>query len=294
VTGATPARRSILVTGATGRQGGAVARRLLAERFAVRILTRHAESAAAQALAASGAVVVPGDFDDPPSLARALTGVSGVFSMQTPYEAGTAREEVHGIRLADAAAESGVEQFVYSSVASADRPTGVAHFESKGRIERHIATLEFRRCTVLRPTFFMEMLLSPGNLRSLASGRIELTFDPRTRVPMIAVEDIANMAAAAFLDPDAWHGKAIDLAGDAPNFVEVAAAFGAALGREVTYRQVAPDAIDPDTRPKPGTQHWLETAGWPIDLARLLPSYPFAAKNIGRWARANAGALAGA
>jgi uncharacterized protein YbjT (DUF2867 family) len=286
------AGRLILVTGATGRQGGAVARRLLARNFRVRALTRHAAGDAAQALAALGAELVFGDFDDPPSLDRAVAGVSGVFAMQTPYEAGTAREELHGVRLADAAAASGVEQFVYSSVASADRDTGIAHFESKGRIERHVAAKGFARYTMLRPTFFMEMLLSPGNLRSLARGRIELAFDPRTRVPMIAVEDIAEMAGAAFLDPDRWHGKAVDLAGDAPDFVGVAAAFGAALGRDIAYHQVAPEAVDPDTRPKPGTQRWLETHGWPIDLPGLRHSYPFVARTIAVWAGENRAALA--
>jgi uncharacterized protein YbjT (DUF2867 family) len=286
--------RTILVTGATGRQGGAVARQLLADNVSVRALTRNPDGAAARSLAAAGATIMAGDFDDPESLARALTGASGVFAMQTPYEAGTGQEEIHGVRLADAARQAGVEQFVYSSVAAADRPTGVAHFENKGRIEIHVRSLGFRRLTILRPTFFMEMLLSPGNLRALAQGRIALTLDPGTRVAMIAVDDIARMAAAAFRDPDGFNGKAIELAGDNPNFDEVAAAFGAALSRPVAYVQVAPEAIDQDTRPKLGTQRWLESEGWPIDLPTLRSSLPFEARTIRDWALENAAALAGA
>jgi uncharacterized protein YbjT (DUF2867 family) len=284
--------RTILVTGATGRQGGAVALQLLADNFAVRALTRRPDSAAGRALAAAGATILAGDFDDTESLARALDGASGVFAMQTPYEAGTAQEEIHGVRLADAARQAGVEQFVYSSVAAADRPTGVAHFESKGRIETHVRSLGFPGLTILRPTFFMEMLLSPGNLRALARGRIELTLHPLTRVAMIAVDDIARIAAAAFRDPERFDAKVIELAGDNPNFDEVAAAFGAALSRDVAYVQVPPEAIDQDVRPKTGTQQWLESQGWSVDLARLRSSLPFEARTIRDWALENAAALA--
>jgi uncharacterized protein YbjT (DUF2867 family) len=268
-----------------------VVRRLLAAKFAVRALTRHPDSAAGRALALSGATVVPGDFDQPLSLERALEGMSGVFAMQTPYEAGASREEAHGIRLAELALRSGVEQFVYSSVASADLPTGVAHFESKGRIEQWVMAAGFHRYTILRPTFFMEMLLSPGNLRTLARGRIELTLAPETRVAMIAVDDIARMAVAAFRDPDGWNGKAVALAGDCPNFAEVAQAFSAALDREILYVQVTPEEIDIETRPKLGTQRWLEAEGWRLDMTSLLSSYPFDATNIRRWARKNVRAL---
>jgi len=280
--------KPILVTGATGRQGGAVARRLLEAGFKVRALSRHPDSIAGRDLAAAGATIMAGDFDDSASLVRALGGAYGVFAMQTPYEAGTEREEIHGRRLAEVASAAGVRQFVYSSVASADRPTGVAHFESKGRIEHHIGTLNFPCVTILRPTFFMEMLLSPGNLRTLARGRIELTLDRETRVAMIAVDDIARMAVAAFRDPEALNGKAIELAGDNPNFGEVATAFSAALRREITYAQVASDVIDPDTRPKLGTQRWLESEGWPVDIARLRSSLPFEPRTIRDWVLENA------
>ncbi len=278
----------ILVTGATGRQGGAVARQLLAKGFSVCALTRHPGSVAGRELAAGGVTVVAGDFDDPASLTGALVGVSGVFAMQTPYEAGTEQEEIHGIRLAEAALAAGVQHLVYSSVASADLPTGVPHFESKGRIERRVRALGFPCLTILRPTFFMEMLLSPGNLRALARGRIEMSLHPATRVAMIAVEDIAQMAVAAFIDPALWNGKAVELAGDNPNFTEVADAFSAALSRDVAYIQVPPEEIDADTRPKPGTQRWLEAVGWPVDIASARDCLPFSAKTIRGWALENA------
>jgi len=125
--------RLILVTGATGRQGGAVARQLVEAGFQVRAMTRNVHSQAAKALASAGIDILRGDFDDSASLRQALENISGVFAMQTPYESGTDREILHGIRLADAALQAGVSQIVYSSVASADLPTGVV------RIRHHSA-----------------------------------------------------------------------------------------------------------------------------------------------------------
>jgi uncharacterized protein YbjT (DUF2867 family) len=279
--------RRILVTGATGRQGGAVAKALLARRFTVRVLTRDAGGAPACALAKAGAELAQGDFDDPASLANALAGVSGLFAMQTPYEAGIDSEVAHGFALADAAGRAGVEQIIYSSVAAADLGTGVPHFESKGQIERHIASLNFPQVTILRPAFFMEMLLAPGNMRMLARGCIEFGMRPETRIAMIAVDDIAAMAVAAFEEPQRWHGAAVTLAGDEPDLTAVAAAFSAALRRPVRYAQVAYEAIEPDTRPKAGTQQWLETFGWTVDVPKLRASYPFAARTIAQWAVEN-------
>ncbi len=283
--------RRILVTGATGRQGAAVAKRLLARDFEVVVLTRDPGGAAARALAVQGARVVRGNFDDPLSLASALQGVSGLFAMQTPYEAGVDSEVRHGVQLADAARRAGVDQIVYSSVASADLATGVPHFESKGKIERHIASLSFCHATILRPTFFMEMLLEPGNLRMLARGRIELGVRPETRIAMIAVDDIAAMALAAFEAPEQWRDQAVTLAGDEPSMTQVATAFSAALDREVRYVQVPYEAMDHDMRPKAGTQKWLETVGWTVDLPALRAVYPFRARTIRQWAEENAGIL---
>jgi uncharacterized protein YbjT (DUF2867 family) len=285
------AKRIILVTGATGRQGGAVARQLLQAGFQVRAMTRRVNGATAGLLAQMGAEIILGDFDDPASLVQVLQGVSGLFAMQTPFEMGANQEIVHGIRLADAAMRAGVSQIVYSSVASAELSTGVAHFESKREIERHIERLSFRYATILRPVVFMEMLLAPGNLRALAAGQVALAFKPETRVAMIAVEDIAAMAKAAFLKPSAWNSKAITLAADAPNFVEVAAAIGTAISRPVTYKQIKPDQLDPETRPTPATQAWLESTGWPVDIAALRASYPFSARTFAQWATEKAAAL---
>src|ERR1035441_5506439 len=132
--------KTILVTGATGQQGGAVARQLLKQpSFAVRALSRDLAKPAARALAQAGAEVIRGDLNDPASIRRALEGAYGVFSVQNFMETGFDGEINQGKHLADAAKSAGVQHFVYSSVVSADRRTGLPHFESKWQIEQHIA-----------------------------------------------------------------------------------------------------------------------------------------------------------
>jgi uncharacterized protein YbjT (DUF2867 family) len=146
----------ILVTGATGQQGGAVARHVLKQPgFSIRALTRDSSKAPAQALVQAGADVFQGDLDNPALIRRALEGVWGVFSVQNFMEAGYAGEIRQGKAVADAAKAAGVQHFVYTSVASADHKTGLPHFESKWQIEQHIARSGLVH-TILRPAFFMQ------------------------------------------------------------------------------------------------------------------------------------------
>jgi uncharacterized protein YbjT (DUF2867 family) len=162
--------RTILVLGATGRQGGAVVRELTARGFPVRALTRDPGKPEAKALAGLGAAVVNGSLDDAVSLRRAMEGVHGAFSIQTPYgPGGAARETREGVAVADAAKAAGVKHLVYSSVGGAERNTGIPHFESKHRIEEHIRAARMR-ATILRPVFFMENFAGPAGPRELGAS----------------------------------------------------------------------------------------------------------------------------
>src|ERR1041384_4449616 len=135
--------RTILITGATGKQGGAVAHELLKRGHAVRAMTRRPDGDAAKELQKLGATIVAGDLDDAALLGHALTGVWGVWAVQNTWEAGVGKEEEQGKRLAKLAREKGVQHYVYSSVGSAHRKTGIPHFDNKWRIEETVRGLKF-------------------------------------------------------------------------------------------------------------------------------------------------------
>src|SRR5713101_6840816 len=149
------ADRRVLVTGATGRQGGAVIRHMLPKGWKLRALTRDPGSHAARALTQKGVEVVQGDLEDAASIARAAAGVYSIYSVQDFWAVGAKREVQQGKNLADAAKRAGVKHFVYSSVGGAERNSGIDHWESKWEVEKHIRGLGLP-ATVIRPAAFME------------------------------------------------------------------------------------------------------------------------------------------
>src|SRR2546430_11275690 len=157
--------RTILITGVTGNQGGAVAQALQGSGFRLRGLTRKPESERAAALARHGVDVVKGDLDDEATLRRALAGAWGVFSVQNTLEAGVERGEAQGHGLATLAREAGVEHYVYTSVGSAHKRTGVPHFDNKWRIEETVRDLRLPSHVILRPVVFLENLLATLSLQ---------------------------------------------------------------------------------------------------------------------------------
>src|SRR5215211_7714662 len=203
--------RLILVSGATGQQGGAVARSLLERGFGVRALTRDPEKSAGKELAGLGAEVASGDLEDRESIERVLDGVHGVFSVQQFFEAGYEGEVRQGVQLADAAKAAGVDHYVYSSVGSAHRETGILHFESKWEVEEHVRASGVPY-TVLRPVYFMqnwEMMREP-----ILGGTLPQPLDPDKPFQMIDADDIGVFAAMAFENLDEWVGREVDHARD--------------------------------------------------------------------------------
>ena len=147
---------NVVVTGATGKQGGAVVKSLLERGHEVRAVTRNTDSAKARELANAGVTLVRASLEDTAALTKALEGASSLFAMTTPYEAGTQAETRQGISAADAAKAAGVH-LVFTSVGSANRQTGVPHFDSKYEVEKHIAKIGVR-ATILAPVYFMDNL----------------------------------------------------------------------------------------------------------------------------------------
>ena len=202
--GGQPDGPTILVTGATGTQGGAVARELLARGYHVRALTRDPGQPAAEALRELGAVPVRGDYDDEASLLAAMEGAYGVFAVTDFWEHGYDREVAHGEALISAAEEAGIRHFVFTSVASADRETGIAHFDSKAEIEKSLqfSDLDY---TIVRPVSFMDNWR--WSREDILAGRYVNPRPPSDRHQWIDARDIGHFGAEAFDNPEAWFGR---------------------------------------------------------------------------------------
>src|SRR3982074_2861150 len=224
--------RTILITGVTGHQGGAVAQALQGAGFHLRGLSRKPENDRALALARHGVEIVKGDLDDEVTLRRALAVAWGVFGVQNAGEAGVEREESQGKRLATLAREAGVEHYVYTSVGSAHKRRGGPPFDNKWRIEETVRGLRFPSHVILRPVFFMENLLAPF---SLQGSTLAWALGPGTKLQMIAVDDIGWFGARAFTDAAALNRHEIDLAGDVRTMPEAAAGLAESLGRRITF-----------------------------------------------------------
>ena len=267
------AERLIVVTGATGKQGGAVARSLLDRGFRIRALTRNPQKPEAQALADRGAEVVQGDMEeDRSAMERALEGAYGVFSVQNYWETGYDGEVQQGKTVADAAKAAGVEHFVYSSVGSAHRQTGLSHFESKWEVENHVRELDLRY-TILRPVFLMQNWEMMRGM--VLGGTLAQPLDPDKPFQQVAVEDIGAFAAIAFENPDRWIGREVDLAGDEPTMLEIAETFGRVIGREVSYYQVPWDQFEEQMGEEITVMYrWFNDMGYEADIAALLQEYP--------------------
>jgi len=293
-TDAAPARdggRLVLVTGATGQQGGAALRHLRARGFPVRALTRDTNASAARTLAAAGVEVVQGDLDDRASLDSALTGAYGVFSVQNYYLTGFEGEVRQGTVLADAAKAAGVRHFIYSSVGGAERQTGIPHFESKFRVEEHLRTLALPH-TILRPAFFMENWTRSRD--AMIGGSLAQPLDPAKPLQMVAVDDIGAFAALAFAQPDHWVGRAVELAGDELTMVQATDLFGRVIGRMVQYTRVPPDQFRQAVGEEIAAMFtWFDDAGYAADIPALRASYP-PLTSLEQWLRRNGWADAAA
>ena len=206
--------RTIVVTGATGLQGGAVARRLLQDGWHVRGLTRNAASKQAQALRAIGAEVVQGDMAEAASLRRAIEGAYGIYGVQNPFIGGPETEVRQGTNVAEVAKEVGAELLVYGSAGTGRKGPGVPSWETKLQIEAHMKALELP-LTILRPTAFMELMTHKKFFPPVAAWQVmpKLMGSSR-RLPWLCTEDLGVIGAKAFADPHSFVGKDLTLASD--------------------------------------------------------------------------------
>jgi len=262
--------RNILVTGATGTQGGAVVDHLLADsgQWEIHGLTRDATSDGAEALEARGVTVVEGDMTDADRMAELVDGMDAVYGVTTFMEHGTDVEVEQGRTLAEAAADGGLDHFVYSSVGSADGDTGLAHFESKWAVEQRIEELGLP-ATVVRPVFFMQNFASMMR-DDIMDGQLMMPLEEGVSLAVVDATDIGGAVVAALTDPDTFLGEVVTLAGDDLTLEAFAAAFSDQLGHEVEpvhadvegYREMAGDELA-------DMFQWFNDVGYDIDMTAL-------------------------
>ncbi len=278
------ARDIILVTGATGNQGGAIARQLLSKGYRVRAMTRNPQSEKSRALAVLGAEVVSGEFDDPASLERALEGVWGAYSVQNTWEAGVAREEEQGKLFAEVARKKAVSHFVYSSVGSAQRQTEIPHFDNKWRIEEKIRSLAFPSYTILRPAFFMDNFASPWFKPGLLEGKLKIALKPGTVLQMNSVEDIGKFGLLAFENHEKMNGVELDFAGDQLTMPETAAIIGKAMGKQIIFERPPIEEVRKWSEDFAVMLEWFDRVGYCADIAALEKNYGVKLVKFSDWA----------
>jgi uncharacterized protein YbjT (DUF2867 family) len=265
-----PQEITVVVTGSTGKQGGAVARGLLERGHKVRAVTRDPNSGQAKLLANAGATLVAASLEDTAAIKKALEGATSLFAMTTPY-GGTDAETKQGITAADAAKAAGVH-LVFTSVGSANRQTGVPHFDSKYEVEKHIAKIGVR-ATILAPVAFMENLYFIKE--QLAKGIYASALSPTRALAQVAVADIGAVAVRVLEDAGRFTGKRFDLAGDELSGNNAMAILSRVTGRSFNYFQVPLDVI----RQRMGEDavkmyEWFDRVGFAVDRAALRREFP--------------------
>jgi uncharacterized protein YbjT (DUF2867 family) len=264
--------QTILVTGATGNQGGSIARHLLQRgKFKVRAMVRDENKPAAIALKQLGAELIKGDFNDRASLDRAVQGVYGVFSIQD-FRDGVEVEIQQGKALADAAKAADVQHFVYSSVGSAERNTGIPHFDSKFQVEEYIHSIGLPH-TIMRPVFFFYNY--KGMLPTIENGTLPQPLSPDTKLQQLSEEDYGKMVAEVFERPADFANRAIEVASVEMTMPEIAAAFSHVLGKKVEYQQIPFEAFEQQAGEEVTIMfRWFENVGYTADFAQLKRDFP--------------------
>ena len=268
------ADKTVLVTGATGRQGGAVARHMLTKGWRLRALTRNPNGYAAKQLAGQKVELVKGDLDDPASLERAARGVYGIYSVQDFWTVGAKREVQQGKTLADAAKKAGVEHFVYSSAGGAERNSGITHFETKWEVEKHIRRLKLP-ATVFRPAAFMETYHIVEVEVGLLKGKLTDPIRGDKPYQTIATTDIGGFVALAFERPQQFIGVELEIAGSELTNIQAAEVFSRVMNRPVKFRKLPM----PIVRLFLGKEfyemfYWFNKEGFRANIPELRRKYP--------------------
>jgi uncharacterized protein YbjT (DUF2867 family) len=265
---------SVLVCGATGQQGGALAHVLLDKGHRVRAFVRRPHSPEAKALERLGAELAEGDFEEPSTIEDAARGMDAAFVVATPFEAGMEAETRHGIAAASAAKSAGISHLVYSSVAGADQDTGIPHFDSKRKVEEHIEGLGVPY-TIVAPVYFMDNLLAPWTLPQLKEGRFPMALPSSRPLQQIALPDIAAFTGVVLEHREEFVGRRVDIASDELAGEEVAEVLTRVTGREVHYVELPLEQVR-QAMGEDGARmfEWFDRVGYSADIEALRREHP--------------------
>ena len=266
---------NVLVIGATGQQGGSVARLLISRGHRVRAFTRRGDSAAARQLQELGAELAVGNNEERESVTQAAQGMDAVYAMTSFFESGTEAEVRQGEQIADAVKAAGVGHLVgsFMSVGSADRSTDIPHFESKHRIEQHIESLGIPH-TIVAPVFFSENLFSPWTLPGLVRGTLALPMPPDRPLQQVSVGDISSFVALVLENPSRFLGRRIDIASDELSGRQAAEIMSNATGRIIDYAQIPIGKVYEMSEDMARMYEWFNDVGYSADVAALRRDYP--------------------
>ncbi len=266
-------KTTVMVTGATGKQGGAVVRALLRSKYHVVALTRNPASKNAIQFHNEGVRIAVGDMTHADSLTGAMIGVEIVFAMSTPFQSDPGSEVAQGVNVTDAAKAAGVRHIVFSSVASANKNTGIPHFDTKYKIEQHIAGSGIPY-TIIGPTAFMENFIQPQAIQGLKEGKLRRALPASRPVQLVAVEDIGAFAVFTIEHPQFFLNKRIDIAGDELTGEQTAATLSKAIGRPIAYEEFSPEVLKSRSPDLAKMMEWQANNNYTADLGGLRRNFP--------------------
>jgi uncharacterized protein YbjT (DUF2867 family) len=261
----------VLVTGATGPHGAAVVQGLLSSGRRVRALTRNPAGSRALDLAALGAELVAGDLLDRAALVNGMNDTSAVYAVTTPFGAGSEAEVQQGTQILAAAAEAQLPWLVLASVASANRSTGIPHFESKWQIERQLQSSGLPH-TVVAPSYFYENLGDPNQI--IAEGELTLPLPASKPLQQLALADLGAAVASLLNRKEEFLGQRIELAADEPTPQQMVDALSAAGAGAVEYRQIELDTVRARSADLAAMYRFLVDPGYTVDLAAVRARFP--------------------
>ena len=259
---------TVFVTGATGNQGGAVARALIKNNHKVVALTRNKESAAANELVKLGAKVVEGSLDAPQLLIDTLKGVDTLFLMGSPIETSLERETAQGIAIAKAAKAANVDHLIYSSVANADKNTGIPHFESKYKVEQYIRSLDIP-FTISAPVAFMENVVAPWSIDAFKDCKIIQALPNDIKLQQISLRNMGEFVADIIEKRSSVFGQRFNIAGDEVSGDEMADILTNATRQTISYESFPTSELRKFDDDMATMFEWLAKTGYDVDMRKL-------------------------